>query len=126
MVISPFAGPDGEGLGHMVRRVDATPSGGSYDIRINTPVRFICTPGAKSNISFDERWSVTHHYEDGTANLYLTDLLTTQTWKITDMPSGERALFPHFRSDGWIMFLVQGDGPDRAVGINSAIVLANQ
>ena len=126
MVISRFAGPDGAALGHMVRRVDATASGSSYDIRINTPVRFICAPGAKSNISFSERFSVTHHYEDGTANLYLTDLLTLQTHKITDMPEGTRALFPHFRSDGWIMFLVQSDGPDRAVAIDSAIVLANQ
>ena len=126
LVISRFAGPNGDSLGHMVRRVEANPSGGSYDVRISQPVRFICAPGAKSNISFDERFSVTHHYEDGTANLYLTDLVTLETIKITDMPSGTRALFPHFRSDGWIYFLVQGDGPDRAVAINSAVVLAAQ
>jgi len=127
LVVSRFAGANGEGLGHMVRRVEANPSGGSYDISISQPVRFICTPGAKSNISFDERFSVTHHYENGTANLYLTDLLTLETYQITDMPSDTRALFPHFRSDGWIMFLVQGEeGADRAVAINSAIVLANQ
>ncbi len=126
MVVSRFAGPEGAALGYMFRRVDASPSGGSYDVRINQPVRFVCAPGAKANISFDERFSVTHTYENGTANLYLTDLVTIETHQITDMPSGTRALFPHFRSDGWIMFLVQGDGPDRAVGINSAIVLANQ
>ncbi|MGH1341293.1 MAG: hypothetical protein ACRBN8_07070, partial [Nannocystales bacterium] len=126
MVVSRFAGPNGTALGYMYRRVQASPSGGSYDISISQPVRFVCAPGAKANISFDERFSVTHTYENGTANLYLTDLVTMETHQITDMPEGTRALFPHFRSDGWIMFLVQGNGPDRAVGIDSAIVLANQ
>lgn len=126
MVVSRFAGPDGNALGYMFRRVQASPSGGSYEVSISQPVRFVCAPGAKANISFDERFSVTHTYENGTANLYLTDLVTMETHQITDMPEGTRALFPHFRSDGWIMFLVQGNGPDRAVGIDSAVVLANQ
>jgi len=123
MVVSRFAGPDGNSLGHMVRRVEATPSGGSYDIRISQPVRFICAPGAKSNISFDERYSVTHHYEGGTANLFLTDLLTNQVYRITDMPADTKALFPHFRSDGWIYFLATGDNGDSAMAINAALVL---
>ena len=126
LVVSRFAGPDGAALGYMYRRVQTTVAGSGYDVNINQPVRFVCAPGAKANISFDERFSVTHTYENGTANLYLTDLVTMETHQITDMPEGTRALFPHFRSDGWIMFLVQGDGPDRAVGIDSAVVLANQ
>ncbi len=126
MVVSRFAGPDGAALGYMVRRVEASPAGGTYDVRINQPVRFICAPGAKANIDFGERFSVTHHYEDGTANLYLTDLLTLQTYKITDMPADTRALFPHFRSDGWILFLAQGPAGDQAMAINSAVVLAAQ
>ncbi len=126
LVVSRFAGLDGAALGYMFRRVQTTPAGGTYNVNISQPVRFVCAPGAKANVSFDERFSVTHTYENGTANLYLTDLVTMQTHQITDMPAGTRALFPHFRSDGWIMFLVQGDGPDRAVGINSAVVLANE
>ncbi|MCR9163592.1 MAG: hypothetical protein ACE37F_15710 [Nannocystaceae bacterium] len=123
LVISRFAGPDGQALGHMVRRVEATPSGGSYDIRINQPVRFICAPGAKSNISFDERYAVTHHYENGTANLFLTDLVTNNVYRITDMPADTKALFPHFRSDGWIYFLSTGAGGDAGMAINSALFL---
>jgi len=123
LVVSRFAGPDGDALGHMVRRVVATPAGGSYDIRINEPVRFICSPGAKSNISFDERYAVTHHYEGGTANLFITDLTTNNVFRITDMPADTKALFPHFRSDGWIYFLTTGAGGDAAMAINSALFL---
>ncbi len=123
LVISRFAGPDGTSLGHMVRRVESAPAGGSYDIRINTPVRFICAPGAKSNISFDERYAVTHHYENGTANLFLTDLVTNNVYRITDMPSDTKALFPHFRSDGWIYFLSTGAGGDAGMAINTALFL---
>jgi hypothetical protein len=123
LVVSRFAGPNGQSLGHMVRRVEATPAGGSYDIRITEPVRFICAPGAKSNISFDERYSVTHHYENGTANLFLTDLVTNNVYRITDMPADTKALFPHFRSDGWIYFLTTGAGGDAGMAIDSALFL---
>ena len=109
LVTSRFAGPDGVALGYMIRRVDATPNAaGSYDINIDHAAQFICGPGAKANISFDERWSVTHVYEDDTANLYVDDLVTGVRTKVTNMPKGRKALFPHFRSDGWIYFLVTG------------------
>ena len=49
-----------------------------------------------------------HHYENGTANLFLTDLVTNNVYRITDMPADTKALFPHFRSDGWIYFLASG------------------
>jgi hypothetical protein len=127
MVISRFAGPDGDALGYMIRKVDATPNAqGSYDIDISQPVQFLCTPGAKANISFDERYSVTHHYENDTANLYLTDIITGDTYQITDMPAKTRALFPHFRSDGWIYFLVSGPDGDKAVASDAAIRLAQR
>ncbi len=127
MVISRFAGPEGTALGYMVRRVEAVPNANdSYDIDISLPVQFLCEPGAKGNISFDERWSVTHHYENDTANIYLSDLLTAETYQITDMPEGTKALFPHFRSDGWIYFLAKGDGTDHIVASDAAIRLAGQ
>lgn len=126
MVVSRFAGPDGVALGHMYRRVQATPSGESYDINIDLPVQFICGRGAKSNISYDERYSVTHAYENDTANLYLTDLLTGTTVQVTNMPSDTKALFPHFVSNGWIYFLATGENGDRAMATNAALVMANQ
>jgi hypothetical protein len=125
MVISRFAGPEGDALGYMVRRVEATPNGTSYDIDIRTPVQFLCVPGAKANISFNERFSVTHHYENGTANIYLTDLLTAETVQVTDMPEGTKALFPHFRSDGWIYFLAKGE-TDTAVASDAALRMMAQ
>lgn len=86
--------------------------------------QFICQPGAKSNISFDERFAVTHHDENDTANIYLSDILTGNTIKVTEMPAGTKALFPHFISNGWFYFLITGPDGDRAVASNAAIKLA--
>ena len=122
LVISRFAGPEGEALGFMIRRVRTSATGDSYDVDIRQAVQFLCEPGAKANISFDERWSVTHTYENDTANIYLTDILTGATHKITDMPAGTKALFPHFRSDGWIYFLVKGE-TDRVMASDAALHL---
>ncbi len=124
MVISRFAGPDGVALGAMVRRVQATPSGDSYNINIDLPLQFLCGGGAKQNISFDERYAVTHRYENDTANLYVSDLLTGAITKVTNMPAGTKALFPHFRSDGWIYFLTTGGEGDRAMATDAALLLA--
>jgi hypothetical protein len=121
MVISRFAGPDGKALGYMIRRVQVTPSGESYDVNIRQAVQFLCLPGAKANISFDERFSVTHVYENETANIYLTDILTGETVKVTEMPAGTKALFPHFRSDGWFYFLAKGGDGDRVLASDAAL-----
>jgi hypothetical protein len=43
----------------------------------------------------------------GAANVYLMDLQTGVPTRITNMAPGQYALFPHFRSDGWIYFLVR-------------------
>ena len=66
---------------------------------------------------------VTHHYEeggDGTSNLHLLDLATGELRQITNMPAGMKALFPHFRSDGWIYFLVWGTDGERMVAASDA------
>lgn len=126
LVISRFSGPtDGKALGFMIRRVRETPNAnGSYDIDINHPAQFLCEPGAKANISFNERWSSTHVYEEGVANIYLTDLLSTERYKVTNMDGGAKALFPHFRSDGWLYFLVSNpDGNNELVASDMALVL---
>lgn len=127
MVISRFAGPDGDSLGYMLRRVQATPNAsGSYDIDIGQPLNFLCTPGAKANISFDERWMVTHHYENDTANIYVTDLVSGDTYQVTDMPAKTRALYAHFRSDGWIYMLVSGPDGDKVVASDAVLRLEAQ
>jgi hypothetical protein len=128
MVISRHSGPDGVALGYMLRRVKAEPnSQGTYDIDVDLKVSFICprpgsSPGAKANISFDEKWMVTHHYEEnGTANLYISHIASGVTTKVTNMPEGGKALFPHFRSDGWIYYLETKDGKDRAMATDAVL-----
>jgi len=128
LAISRFAGPEnGKALGFMIRRVRAVESGGSYNIDIDQPVQFLCEPGAKANISFNERWSSTHVYENGVANIYLTDLLSAQRYRVTNMVDGKKALFPHFRSDGWLYFLISNpDGNNELVASDMSLRLEAQ
>ena len=107
VVISRLAGPEGKSLGYVLRRVSTERFDDNYIIKTDQLLARICTPGAKANISYDERFFVTHHYENGAANIYLVDLLTGAIHKITNMPEGVKALFPHFRSDNWFYFLVK-------------------
>jgi hypothetical protein len=123
MVVSRVAKGDGTAHGYMLRRVDATPSADSYNVDISTAVEFVCMPGAKGNISYDERFMVTHHYENETANIYIVDLLTGAQAQVTNMPAGAKALFPHFVSSGWFYFLVKGDGNDRVMASDAALRL---
>jgi hypothetical protein len=105
-----------------------------------------CGTGAKGHISFDERWFVYHHYitdadatelgftgpDDpafaayrtrGAANSYLVDLRTGTRTRITNMQPGQYALFPHFRSDGWIYIIVRTAGatPEHVVASDAAL-----
>lgn len=110
----------------------------------------ICMQGGKATFSYDERWLVFHHYvldadagdlgfpderapgfaeyrELGASNLYLVDLLTGESQRITNMDPGQYALFPHFRSDGWIYFVVRTlEGSEWFAASDAALVLENQ
>ena len=115
LVVSRLAGGENGGpLGYVIRRVVAERQGDNYDIDISKEVARICISGAKANISFDERFVVTHKYENETANIYLVDMLTGSTMRVTNMPAGVKALFPHFRSDNWFYFLVKDTTVDPA------------
>jgi hypothetical protein len=128
LVISRF-GNETEHLGYVVRRVDATPTGSSYQVSAPEVGRY-CVKGAKPSISFDERFFVTHAYvgaddwqelgfgsaqdptfqdmlAKGTANIVLVDMTTGAKIRITNMKPGQYAIFPHWRSDNWIYFLVR-------------------
>ena len=120
LVVSRLAGPGGDSLGYVVRKMSALPSGESYVIDTTHEVARVCMSGAKPNISFDERFMVTHHYENGVANLWLVDLSDGQRFRITDMKDGSRALFPHFVSSGWIYFLVRGPNGERTIAASDA------
>jgi hypothetical protein len=88
----------------------------------------VCMRGGKASISHDERFLVTHHYVtkndskefglskdsdefknriENSSNIYIFDLLTNRKFRVTYMGPGQYALYPHFRSDGWLYFLVR-------------------
>ncbi len=128
LVISRF-GNENEQLGYVLRRLDATPSGSSYQVSTPEIARY-CVKGAKPAISFDEKFFVVHHsvgpndwqelgfasandptfqemLQKGTSNIYLVDMTNGASTRITNMKPGQYAIFPHWRSDNWIYFLVR-------------------
>jgi len=127
--ITRVSGPNERQIGYVLRKVNATLGGVSYDISAPEIARY-CLSGGKPNFSYDERWIVFHHYvtaadaqelgftdasdpgftpylQKGAANVYLMELSTGQATRVTNMQPGQYALFPHFRSDGWIYFQVR-------------------
>jgi hypothetical protein len=145
LVVSRF-GNETQQLGYVLRRVDATPSGSSYVVQTPVIARY-CVQGAKPAISYDERFMVVHHYvgpndyaelgyaspsdpafqdilAKGSSNIVLVDLATGAHTRVTTMHAGQYALYPHFRSDGWIHFLVRDKvtNHEYAIASNAALV----
>jgi hypothetical protein len=129
LVITRVAGPNERQLGFVLREVNATPAGNSYSIEAPEIARY-CLSGGKPAFSYDERWVVFHHYvtsadavslgftgandpafqpylQNGAANVFLMELSTGETRRLTNMQPGQYALFPNFRSDGWVYFQVR-------------------
>jgi hypothetical protein len=150
LLISRIAGSGWKQNGFRLRRVDATPNGSSYDVALPEIGRY-CINGGKPGFSFDERWVVFHKYIDsddeadaqslgftgtsdpgfqayaanGVANVYLLDLVTGISRRVTNLAPGQYALFPHFRSDGWIYFMVRtlGTQNEHIVASDAALVI---
>ncbi len=147
MVISRLRGPSERQLGFVMREVHATPSGDSYQVELEEVARY-CFNGGKPAFSYDDRWLVLHHYigdadaeelgfsgsddpafsayaSQAGANIYLIDTLTGESTRITHMQPGQYALFPHFRSDGWIYFIVRtlGQNTEHIVASDAALRL---
>jgi hypothetical protein len=136
--------------GYVLHRLSATRNGNAINAEVTELARYNIM-GAKVAFSYDERYVVLHHYigggahadEDaqelgfenagasefagyasmGASNIYLLDLLTGRRTRITTMRPGQYALFPHFRSDGWIYFLVRTLGMSRESVIASDAAL---
>ncbi len=151
VVVSPSARlvlglhSDGDERYFALRRLDLEPSGDSYD-GTTTEVARYCVRGSQPSFSYDERWVVYHHYVEaddwddlgfasasdagfvalrtgGAANLFLLDLLTGESRRITTMGPGQYAVYPHFRSDGWIYAVVRDRVRDEEVLIASDAAL---
>lgn len=150
LLIGRVAGQGFNQAGFRLRKMIATPNGNSYTVQAPEIARY-CFNGGKPGFSFDERWAVIHRYvtgEDavelgftgpndpafnqyenqGAANIYLLDLLTGLTTRITHMQPGQYALFPHFRSDGWIYFIVRtvNSNNEHIVASDAALVVESQ
>ncbi len=126
-------------VGYRVRFVKATTST-SGSLRVDLPLAAeVCLPGAKAAFSFDERFVVTHQYVDhseadqtglpeGSSNIVLADLMTGKQVRITNAKAGEFALYPHFRADGWLYFIVRNMNTrqENVVASDIAVRLAAQ
>ncbi|HVK78036.1 MAG TPA: hypothetical protein VM734_32235 [Kofleriaceae bacterium] len=156
LLISRLDGPSQSSgtIGYLFRKIVATPNAaGSYDITIPEIARY-CIKGGKPALSYDERWMVFHHYVEandwqslgyasatdpgfvalrssstgGAANIFLMELTTGEVRRITTMQPGQYALYPHFRSDGWIYFIVRDrnrGGDEYIVASDAALTLEN-
>jgi len=116
-----------------------TPASASAAPSITIPVGAeICVQGQKPGFSFDERFMVTHQYVDhtvadeaslpaGSSNIVMVDLLTGQYTRITTTKAGQFALYPHFRGDGWLYFIVRdmNANTEYVVASDAAIRAAN-
>ena len=150
LTIGRVAGPNDRQLGYVLRKVNATLVGSTYDITSPEIARY-CISGGKPGFSYDERFIVYHHYVTGTdatemgftgpsdpafqpyltqgaANVYLMDLRTGVPVRITNMAPGQYALFPHFRSDGWIYLQVRDSNAahEYTTASDAALILADQ
>jgi hypothetical protein len=132
LLVSRVSGSGGSQSGFILRKLVATKAGATYTVDVPEIARY-CLRGGKPAISYDERWMVFHHYVEsgdwaalgyssasdpefvalrdgqtgGAANIFLLELATGTVRRITTMQPGQYALYPHFRSDGWIYFIVR-------------------
>jgi hypothetical protein len=124
LLVSRLRGPD-RGVGYVIRKVETERVGDVYDVDVSQKLGEVCMGGAKLNISFSERFFVTYVRENGTSNIYLVDMKDGQSHRISNMPQGYAALFPHFISNDWIYYLVYGpDGTRFAVASDAALAIA--
>jgi hypothetical protein len=139
LAVARFA--KGSAQGYHVHMVQATQSSPTSPFSIQVPIGAeVCMRGAKPSVSFDERFIAAHQYvdttdpgngglPDGSSNIVLADLKTGKKTRLTTMGANQYALYPHFRADGWIYFLIRDRGTgkesmmasDAAIRITSAI-----
>jgi hypothetical protein len=135
-------------IGYQLYQLSKDASNGTVTRYKKELVGRLCFDGLKVGFSFDDRFIASYGYikpehyallgyasaEDpefqarlnaGTANIFLFDLWTQKLQTVTHMGPGQYALFPHFRSDGWMYFMVydQNTGKRRFVASNQAILL---
>lgn len=116
-----------------------------------TDVGRVCLRGDKPGLSSNERIIATHHYVAAddkadlgleslsdeafkdqyvskSSNLYIQDLCTGRKSRVTNMGPGQFALFPHFRADGWLYFMVRdmNQNKDYAMATDAGLRMQEQ
>ncbi len=116
---SRVSGEGGASLGYSIEKLNKVRAGNKYAFT-TAPLGRVCMQGNKANFSFDERFLATHHYnspseldpndvgfqQKGSSDIVVADFVTGEKKVVTKMGPGQFALYPHFRSDGWLYFLV--------------------
>jgi hypothetical protein len=151
LLITRVADPDGTNQqGMRLRKLVTHHTGNTTTAETPQIARYCTINGGKPAFSYDERFIVLHHYigaEDavdlgftgasdpnfapylsqGASNLYLVELATGHKTRITNMKPGQYALFPHFRSDGWVYFMVRNanQSTEYVVASDAALVIAD-
>ncbi len=135
-------------IGFQMRAIDKTGNvDGTYDV--DAPIiGTYCQTGGKVAFSFDDRWAVYHHYYEntdadaqllgfanaaaagfapyktkGASDIFAIELTTGLVTRITNMTPGQYAQYPHFRSDGWLYFLVRDNNSGKEYAAASDRVL---
>jgi hypothetical protein len=124
--------------GYRLRFVKPQGTGSSLSIQLPLAAE-LCIPGQKMGFSFDERFVVTHQYVDRSepdqaslpaksANIMIVDLVTGAQARVTSSKAGQYALYPHFRADGWLYFIVRdmNTRTEFAVASDVALRMAQQ
>jgi len=149
VMLTRVAGPGDQQVGFVLRKLDVTRTGGLITSIASPEIGRYCVNGGKPEFSFDERFFVFHHYIGdadavalgftgpsdpgfapfrtmGGANSYMVDMTTGAVRRLTNVAPGQYALFPHFRSDGWIYMTVRvvGATPEHIVASDAALLYA--
>jgi hypothetical protein len=147
LLVNRISGPGGRQLGYVMRRIEADTAGPTLSVEVPEIARY-CFEGGKPAFDFDEQWMAIHHYvtaddavelgftgpsdpafapylAEGASNLYLVNLATGVRTRVTRMEPGQYALYPHFRADGWMYFVVRTNGmrPEHVVASDALLAL---
>jgi hypothetical protein len=114
-----------------------TTAGGVASVSVQTNIiGTICLAGGKPQLSYDERFLAVHQYTDpasnpeglptNSSNIFVADLKTGNIVQVTKMGNGQRALYPHFRADGWLIFVVRDSVANKETLVASDVILHMQ
>jgi Tol biopolymer transport system component len=102
----------------------AAAAGGQPTVTVDAKiVGTVCIAGGKPQMSYNERYLAVHQYTTNTSDIFVTDLKTGTQIQVTKMAAGQHALYPHFRADGWLYFVVRDSNTGKETFVASDVTL---